>query len=202
MGEKGERTRREIVRKALDLFSVKGYFNTSLNDLLAATGVTKGCFYGHFESKEALWFAVYGEAARIWRELVLKGLQEVPDPVVRIKRFIENDMRDYLGADTFPGGCFFLNMAVELSGQEERMAAEVMRGIRWSADLIAEWLLEAEGKGLLRPGVDREETGRFVMTALNGAAALYAATHDPAVWRDTVSQLGVYIDGLKCPQGN
>ncbi len=61
MGTKGIKTRQQIVAKSLQLFSVKGYFNTSISDILEATHITKGGLYGHFGSKEDIWKAVYVE---------------------------------------------------------------------------------------------------------------------------------------------
>lgn len=196
MGNKGDKTRRVIVERALELFSVRGYFNTSLNDILEAARITKGGFYGHFKSKEALWFAVYDEAAAIWRQIVMRGIRDIDDPVERVRAFIMHDMRDYLGKDIFPGGCFFLNMAVELSGQSAGMAGYVRQGIDGAARMVTAWLREAERKGLLRPDLDLDEAGHFIMISLNGAAALYALDHDDRVWRRAVSQLDVYINGL------
>ncbi len=51
MGTKGTKTRQQIIEEALQLFSVKGYFNTSISDILGATHLTKGGLYGHFRSK-------------------------------------------------------------------------------------------------------------------------------------------------------
>ena len=50
--DKGRKTRQLITQKALQLFSVKGYFNTSISDIQEATGLTKGGLYCHFKSKE------------------------------------------------------------------------------------------------------------------------------------------------------
>lgn len=46
--------RAEVLDQALALFLERGYENVSLNDLLAATGTSKGAFYHYFPSKEAL----------------------------------------------------------------------------------------------------------------------------------------------------
>ncbi|NQU65067.1 MAG: TetR family transcriptional regulator, partial [SAR324 cluster bacterium] len=59
MANKGLQTRQKIVEKSLQLFSIKGYYNTSVNDILEATQLTKGGLYGHFSSKEVVWYAVY-----------------------------------------------------------------------------------------------------------------------------------------------
>lgn len=201
MSVKGSRTRQEIVTKALKLFSVKGYYNTSIGDIMAATGLTKGGLYGHFGSKEAIWEATYEEAVRIWREAVFTDLQEIGDPVERIGRFIENDMRDYLGKDLFPGGCFFLNMMVELAGQADGLKDRIWQGYAGVARLMVAWLGEGEKKRLLRPGLDHAEIGNFILITLNGAAALYAATRDPLTWQQTISQLKSYLEQLRATPG-
>lgn len=51
-------TRAAIIRGAAAVFQNKGYGATSLADVSAAAGVTKGALYFHFESKEALALAV------------------------------------------------------------------------------------------------------------------------------------------------
>jgi len=74
MVTKGVQTKQNIINKSLQLFSVKGYYNTSINDILEATGLTKGGLYGHFKSKEEIWYAVYDEAVTIWRDIVFKDI--------------------------------------------------------------------------------------------------------------------------------
>jgi AcrR family transcriptional regulator len=57
MATKGTRTRRKIIEKSMQLFSVKGYYNTSIADILAAADLTKGGLYGHFASKRrSRWY--------------------------------------------------------------------------------------------------------------------------------------------------
>ncbi len=197
MQNKGCQTRQVIIAKALELFSVKGYFNTSINDILEATGLTKGGLYGHFQSKEALWDAAYDEAVKIWREIIFRDIKETMNPLERIRRLIRNDMCNYLGKEVFPGGCFFLNMLVELAGQSEEMKKRILRGFKGVERLITSWLKEAEQMGIVVPGLDHEEISNFIFITLNGAAALYAATRDPKVWRRTVNQLSVYLKNFE-----
>ncbi|MGO9013957.1 MAG: TetR/AcrR family transcriptional regulator [Dissulfurispiraceae bacterium] len=197
MKNKGCQTRQVIIAKALELFSVKGYFNTSINDILEATGLTKGGLYGHFQSKEALWDAAYDEAVKIWREIIFRDIKETMNPLERIRRLIRNDMCNYLGKEVFPGGCFFLNMLVELAGQSEEMKKRILRGFKGVERLITSWLKEAEQMGIVVPGLDHEEISNFIFITLNGAAALYAATRDPKVWRRTVNQLSVYLKNFE-----
>ena len=197
MATKGMQTRQDIITKSLQVFSVKGYFNTSVNDILAVTGLTKGGLYGHFRSKEDIWYAVYDRAVMIWRDIVLKDADKIADPLERIEKTIEKDMKNYLGADVFDGGCFFFNMLVELSGQSSSMAGSILKGFIKFSGLIRDWLKEADQKEMLKDGLDLDEIAHFIIISLNGAAPLYAATRDSRVWKQTISQLHYYINQLR-----
>jgi TetR/AcrR family transcriptional repressor of nem operon len=194
---KGTRTRQNIITKALQLFCVKGYYNTSINDILQATGLTKGGLYGHFASKEDLWYAVYDEALRIWRKVVFKGIQSSADPLERIQTLIANDIKNKLGNHVFEGGCFFHSMLVELSGQSVAMSSHLMQGFNQLAGLLCAWLEQAEQQELLKESLNFNEIANYIIISLNGAAALYASSRDPAILDQTVSQLHFYIRQLK-----
>lgn len=197
MSDKGYLTRRNIIAKSLQLFSVKGYYNTAISDILAATNLTKGGLYGHFSSKADIWQAVYDEAVSIWREKVFSGVRDRTDPLTRIVTFIENDLRNYLGGDVFQGGCFFLNMLVELSGQSDPMSKQILRGFVRISKLIQSWLDEAADKGMLRPGLDHKEIANFIVISLNGAAALYTSTRDNIIVDQAIGQLKFYVRQLE-----
>jgi AcrR family transcriptional regulator len=57
--ERSARTRAHILETAAAAFSRDGYAATSLNAIVAASGVTKGAFYYHFRSKEELALASF-----------------------------------------------------------------------------------------------------------------------------------------------
>lgn len=197
MAAKGTRTRQHIIEKSLQLFCVKGYYNTSVNDILEATGLTKGGLYGHFSSKEEIWYAVYDAALGIWRQVVFKGIQANAGPLERIETFIENDIKNKLGNDIFEGGCFFHSMLVELSGQSDKMSRHILAGFMQLAGLLCSWLEQADHQGMLKQGLNFKEIANYIIISLNGAAALHASSRDPAILDHTVNQLRFYIRQLK-----
>ncbi|MBE0617253.1 MAG: TetR/AcrR family transcriptional regulator [Proteobacteria bacterium] len=182
---------------ALQIFSVKGYFHTSIADVLAVTGLTKGGLYGHFGSKEELWEAAYERTVEVWRGIVFRGVQEIEDPLERIARAVENDLREYIGGGVFQGKCFFFSMLVELAGQSESMCNRILEGFRAFAGLLASWLEESDRKGMLRPGVCHQEVADFLLTSINGAAALYAAGREPRLLEETIRQVRLHLDSLR-----
>ncbi len=63
--------------------------------------------------------------------------------------------------------------------------------------MLHRWLEEADQTRLLKAGLNLEEIAHFIVTSLNGAAPMYAASQDPAVWQHTMTQLHFYIESLK-----
>ncbi len=58
MQQRSEETRARILESAIKLFSNRGYNKASVDDICAEAGISKGAFYHHFESKQALFLAL------------------------------------------------------------------------------------------------------------------------------------------------
>jgi AcrR family transcriptional regulator len=73
---RGDQTRRDLIDAGRALFVEKGYFNTSVGDLVTVSGVgTRGAFYHHFKDKAELFRAVFEE---VERDLTLRSLASPP----------------------------------------------------------------------------------------------------------------------------
>ncbi|MCA9774876.1 MAG: helix-turn-helix transcriptional regulator, partial [Myxococcales bacterium] len=60
--DKKARTRAQILEAAARLFRERGYAGVSVQDVMAAAGLTVGGFYAHFPSKEALYAEAFAHA--------------------------------------------------------------------------------------------------------------------------------------------
>lgn len=79
-----------ILEAALSVIRTKGYAATTVDDLCAAAGVTKGAFFHHFKSKEDLAVA----AAEHWSEITGRLFAAAPyhgpaDPLDRVLGYID-----------------------------------------------------------------------------------------------------------------
>jgi len=86
--------KQEVLDAAMHLFATRGYDNTSINDVIAAIGISKGAFYHHFASKEDLVEALatrYASAAAVRAQGVLDDTSL--DCFERLSRFLSR-MRD------------------------------------------------------------------------------------------------------------
>jgi len=66
----GAERRTQFIQAAQELFYTKGYESTSINDIIEAVGVSKGAFYHHFESKQAVLIAVVDSLVAQSRKII------------------------------------------------------------------------------------------------------------------------------------
>ena len=76
--EYAEATKRELVGVARKLFAARGYGGTSLDDVVAEAGVTKGALYHHFENKRELFAAVAERVEADLTAAIGRGLERDP----------------------------------------------------------------------------------------------------------------------------
>jgi len=62
---RSEATRRKILDAAVDVFNEVGYATADRGAIIERTGMTKGAFYHHFDSMEALASAIIEEGAKL-----------------------------------------------------------------------------------------------------------------------------------------
>jgi AcrR family transcriptional regulator len=60
--EQGKKTSADLIRIARQMFSRRGYANSSMEEIVLKAGVTRGALYHHFSSKEGLFLAVFENA--------------------------------------------------------------------------------------------------------------------------------------------
>ena len=195
MVKKGERTRRVIVEKAAALFNTRGYFGSSMNDIVRETGLEKGGIYNHFSSKEELACAAFDYSAALMRERFEAALASREGAVERLFAII-----DVLGclADDPPvaGGCPILNTAVESAGANPELrerAGEPMSG--WLR-LLGRIVKEGVRTGELTPDTVPRKTASVVLATLEGAVMLSRLCDDPRHMSRAVEHLKEHLRSL------
>jgi len=112
----GERSRTAILDEAARLATVEGIGGLSLSRLADAVGISKSGLFAHFGSKEELQLATIDTANSIFDELVLEPAANAAPGIDRLRALLDAYLR-YVESGTFPGGCFFATVLVEVSMQ-------------------------------------------------------------------------------------
>ncbi len=79
--ERGQATRAHIIDVAMRLFAAHGYDGTSIEAVLAESGVSRGSLYHHFAGKDVLFLAVLETVGARIAEQTEIALQAARDPV-------------------------------------------------------------------------------------------------------------------------
>jgi len=186
-----------IVVESLKLFSVKGYMSTSTTDIIQAARTSKGGFYNHFKSKEQLFYETLSVARKIWREKNLFGLEGKDRPLDKIVMLLENYRDRYLSdAHNFPGGCIFVNLAIELSDQLPSLASEVNEGFVRLKSMIRRFLDEEKRSGGIPASTDTGKVTNLVFSGLLGACVMYTSDKSKKNLNATISSLISHIQSL------
>jgi len=186
-----------IIEESLKLFSVKGYTSTSMTDIIEAVGTSKGGFYNHFKSKEQLFREMLSTARKIWRERNLYKIDDEPRPLLKIQKLLENYRDRYLAdSKNFPGGCIFVNLAVELSDQAPDLAKEVSTGFVRLGKMIKRLLDDEKKSGGISKSVDTENASNMIFSGLLGACVLYTSDKSKKRLNSTITSLIAYLQSI------
>jgi len=188
----------KLLFEALRQFSSRGYSVTSTTSIIEAVGTSKGGLYNHFKNKEQLFLEALSLARKIWREKNLQGLSEIQRPIDRIIRLLENYRDSYLTDTTkLPGGCIFVNLAVELSDEYPKLSEEVNEGFLRLRKLIERLLYEEQQLGSLAKRAQPTETAELIFTGILGACVVYKANKSTTTLHQTIGALCNFLNQLK-----
>jgi TetR/AcrR family transcriptional repressor of nem operon len=187
----------KIIRESLRLFSLKGFISTSIHDIMENAKTSKGGLYYHFKSKDDLLVEVLNEARKLWRQKNLAGLDEIDKPVAKIKKLLENYRDRYLkDRETFPGGCIFVTLSVELDDQNPAFSRMLNDGFARLKAMIKRLLGQGKGSGELRAEVNTEAVTEMIFSGMLGASVIYGTEKSSDGLNDCIDALTGYLDSL------
>jgi AcrR family transcriptional regulator len=83
--QRTEATRRALLEAAHRIFARDGFEASRIEDIAGATGHTRGAFYGHFNSKEDLFFALFEQEAGDRLRDLRSTLERCSDPADKLQ---------------------------------------------------------------------------------------------------------------------
>jgi TetR/AcrR family transcriptional regulator, transcriptional repressor for nem operon len=158
-----------LLRVGVEVFTEKGFHNTTVDELTAAAGVPKGSFTYYFGSKEAYTLAVieaYGDYFNRKLDRVLQDQSVLP--IDRIQQFVHQASLGMQRFD-FRRGCIVGNLGQELGALDDRFRTAVLTTLRGWQHRIRQCLDEAVELGHLRQEADTEMLSKVFWYAWEGA---------------------------------
>jgi len=190
--------KQKIIYESMKLFSLKGFLNTSINDIMREAKTSKGGLYNHFKSKDEIFTAVLSEARKVWRDRSLAGLDQIEEPVEKVKKLLENYRDRYLkDTETFPGGCIFVTLSVELDDQNPLFSKELNNGFVRLRAMIRRLLDQGKESGKLRAEVNTECVTEMIFSGMLGASVIYGTAKSSTGLDRCINSLIDYVESLR-----
>lgn len=168
-----DQTRRRILEAAFIEMYRNGFQGMRLDEVTAASELTKGALYHHFPNKQALGYAVVEEVIRPMMESIwVQPLQQATDPLQGLLDVIEHMPEAKPSEMMLQYGCPLNNLAQEMSPLDEGFRRRLDQVFNIWHQVISDALLAARSKGIIRADIDCEDTATFVMAALEGCIGI------------------------------
>ena len=191
MQQRSEETQARILEAALKNFSESGYDAASVDDICAEAGVSKGAFYHHFPSKQAVFLTLLNE----WLKTVDASLEAarkptVPETLTNMARMLPTIFSQADGR--LP---MFLEFWLQASRDETVWKATIAPYQRY-LDYFAELVKQGIEEGSFRP-VDPQSAAQVIVSFAVGLLLQGLLAPENIDWQQTSEQsIKILMKGL------
>lgn len=183
----------DVLNKAMEAFWARGYEATSMQDLVASTGINRASLYATYGDKHSLFL----KALRMYdvrqRHALLSRLEAGPSPKAAIRQLFDAFASSAV-EDGMNKGCFMTNTALELAARD-REARQVVATAQEQIEAFFERMVKAGQRlGEISPELKPGTTASGLLATLLGLLVLVRSRPHrkvlDAVVKDAMKRLG------------
>ena len=189
-----EDPRQHLTEAALKLFASRGYYNTSIADILRESGCKRGSLYHYFSSKEELGYAAIDEMVR--RAVEERGrryLQTNEHPIDRLLTVVNAipTISEPRAAASAP------NLGARMASVHEGFRERLGKGLAPLAERVEETLRKGVADGQIADSVDPRQMAHVFITVGSGIQFACLMWEEEAIWEDARRWLKEYLNSLR-----
>lgn len=186
----------KLLEASLSLMIAKGYHGTTVDEICAEAGVTKGSFFHYFKSKEEIGKAAIDFFEQLQRRMLGEArLDSLDDPWKRLQAFLDFfvAMADDDGA---PRSCLIAVMTQELADTSAEFRSLCEEKLKNNTLPLKTILDEVANLYPARQPIDTEQLSELFQSIYQGSLILAKARDDRAGLRRNVEHFRRYVAGL------
>ena len=161
----------DALRDATEVFRLRGYHGTSVQDLTEGTGLARGSLYKAFHDKRSLFLAALDQA-------IAASLQRIGDNLAQpgsARTAIRDTLQGYAQrAASVDGrrGCIMTTAAMEMMPEDAEVSAVITRMFRRIEDLFAAAVIRGQAAGEIAATQDERAIARLLLCTVQGLRVL------------------------------
>lgn len=193
---KRRETMHRLCGKGLEIFHAKGYYNTSLDDILNELSLSKGAFYHHFRSKEDYFINIVQNliVQKVYA-LLIEPLNTNENPLPVIIESLENAL-DPGKKNEMAYGFMLNDFLTEFNKRNEEISGQLKEILNvWEVNLVS---LLKKGKldGHIARHVDCEGVATYVIASYLGMRSLLMDSSNKQLRYQYIQQLKQYFNSI------
>lgn len=189
-------TRQRLIGATVQLILKQGFAATTVDQICAESGLTKGSFFHHFENKEAIgkaaveWWGDFGTSlyAEAWKDDKL-------DPLEQFHRMLDI-MSGFTKREDEVCTCVVGMLSQELAQSHPAMRAECARQLELWTTNVAKMLSAAKKKHKPATKFDPVEVAWYLNSIWQGSMLIGKTCQTPEMIRRNIKLARSYVDGL------
>lgn len=190
-------TMNRIQATGLELFYQRGYYNTSIDDILKKLSLSKGAFYYHFQSKEEFFISIVQTLLirKVYSQLIAP-LEGKENPVNTIIECFEQDLQT--AENNFLDYGFVLgNFITEFNGKHPEIMTFLQDILTiWEVNLVS-ILQKGKTDGYISRHVDSESVAVYLMSSYMGIRTLMVEGNSGQQRYKYIQQLKQYFKTME-----
>jgi AcrR family transcriptional regulator len=191
---KAEITRQFIIETAAPLFNEKGIAGTSIDDVLKATKVAKGCLYGHFSSKEELSQAMVDHLLQKVTNHTMVRLNREDTAEAKLLAFM--DMHRNPSCTIADGGCPIINFGVESDDTNPVIRQKIKSAIQKTVKLLSSIIQDGIDQKEFSSSIDADAFALKLFAAIEGGIMISRVTGNNKYMHSIITSLSKELNSF------
>jgi TetR/AcrR family transcriptional repressor of nem operon len=175
----------EVLQKAKEVFCIKGYNGTSMDDLVQATGLSRSSIYDTFKDKYGLFLKSLNYYSCMQKEGLEKQCAKPEGPKKKIRSIFDYTIKDIL-ADQEGKGCLMISVSMELGAVDKDVSNLFITGMEEMEQVLSTLVKEGQTKGEIPKKFTSKALGKHLYNSLVGLRVTGKSRPDAEVLREIV----------------
>lgn len=176
----------EVLKKAVDLFWLKGYNATSMQDLVDGLGISRSSLYDTYGDKHTLFIKAlesYKGASSGQMCSIINSDKPAKETIRQLLEMVTGE----LTRDQNHKGCFMVNAEVEVAPHDEEVSKLICANDQQVEDAFYIVIKKGQESGEIKNTEDARALARFTFNTVKGIRVTAKTTNDAGVFEDIIN---------------
>jgi TetR/AcrR family transcriptional regulator, transcriptional repressor for nem operon len=182
-----------VLNKAIDLFWLKGYNGTSMQDLVDGLGISRSSLYDTYGDKHTLFLRALESYKSNGADKIGAIISNSTSAKETIKKLLEY-VTDGLLNDNEHKGCFMVNAEVEVAPHDAEVSQVICQNDQQVEDAFFLVIKKGQDNGEISNKQDARALARFTFNTVKGIRVTAKSTNDKTVFDDIIRLAMALLD--------